>query len=261
VSRLDGKVMIVTGGGSSLGRAIAIRLAQEGGRVVVADKDETAGHPVVEAIQEAGGESTFARVDVTDEAEVQAMVGDAILAYGSLHGLVNAMSYRTSGDPLTVSREEWRNSIAHNLEAAWLCARTCAPFLKAAGGGSIVHLAPTHVFRTMPRAFPYAVSKGALLAMSRSMAIDFGPQGIRSNVLVTGYVQSDHTERRLRESADPEASFRRILSVHPLGRVGTPEDIARVATFLLSDDAAFITGADIIADGGRSAVIQDLHDW
>lgn len=261
MGRLDDKVTIVTGGGSSLGRAIALRIAQEGGRVVVADKEEAAGHPVVEAIQEAGGQSTFARVDLTDEAEVQAMVGDAILAYGSLHGLVNGMSYRATGDPLTVSRSEWEKSISHNLEAAWLCSRTCAPFLKAAGGGAIVHLAPTHVLRTMPRAFPYAVSKGALLAMSRSMAIDFGQQGIRSNVLVTGYVQSDHTERRLQESADPEGAFRRILSVHPLGRVGTPEDIAKVATFLLSDDASFVTGTTMVADGGRSAVIQDLHDW
>ena len=261
MGKLDGKVMIVTGGGSSLGRAIAIRIANEGGRVVVADKEEASGHPVVEAIQEAGGQSTFARVDLTNEAEVQAMVGDAILAYGSLHGLVNGMTYRASGDPLTVSKEEWDKSMSHNLEAAWLCARTCAPFLKAAGGGAIVHLAPTHVLRTMPRTFPYAVSKGALIAMSRSLAIDFGQQGIRSNVLITGYVQSDHTERELRESADPEAAFRRVLSVHPLGRVGKPDDVARACTFLLSDDASFVTGTTMVVDGGRSAVIQDLHDW
>lgn len=261
MGRLDEKVTVVTGAGSSIGRAIALKIAQEGGRVVVADKEEEAGHPVVEAILEGGGDATFARVDVTDEAQVQAMVGDAILAYGSLHGLVNGMSYRASGDPLTTSRDDWEKSLSHNLEAAWLCARTCAPFLKAAGGGSIIHIAPTHVLRTMPRTFPYAVTKGALLAMSRSMAIDFGPQGIRSNVLVTGYIQSDHTERRLQESADPEGSFRRILSVHPLGRIGLPEDVARAACFLLSSDATFITGTTMVVDGGRSAVIQDLHDW
>ena len=261
MGRLDDKVTVVTGGGSSVGRAIALKVAQENGRVVVADKDEDAGHAVVEAILEAGGEATFAPVDLSDEAAVQAMVGDAILAYGSLHGLVNGMSYRAQCDALTTSRKDWEDSVAYNLEAAWICARTCAPFLKAAGGGSIVHIAPTHVLRTMPRAFPYAVTKGALLAMSRSMAIDFGPQGIRSNVLVTGYIQSDHTERRLSESADPEASFRRVLSMHPLGRTGTPEDIAHVACFLLSSDAAFVSGATIVVDGGRSAVIQDLHDW
>lgn len=259
--RLEEKVVIVTGGGSSLGRAIALRIVQEGGKVLVADKDEAAGHPVVEAIMESGGDATFAKVDITDESEIQAMVGDAILAYGCLHGLVNTTTFRAEGDPLTTARDDWRQSIAVNLEGAWLCARTCAPFLKAAGGGSVVHIAPTHVLRTMPRSFPYAVSKGALLTMSRSMAIDFGPQGIRSNVLVTGYIQSDHTERRLRESPDPEDSFRRILSVHPLGRVGVPEDIARAATFLLSDDATFITGASLVVDGGRSSVIQDLHDW
>ena len=137
MGRLDDRVTVVTGGGSSIGRAIALKIAQEGGRVVVADKDEESGHPVVEAILEAGGEATFARVDITDEAEVQAMVGDAILAYGSLHGLVNGMSYRASGDALSTTREAWKKSLAHNLEAAWLCARTCAPFLKAAGGGQL----------------------------------------------------------------------------------------------------------------------------
>ena len=261
MGRLADKVVVITGGGSSIGRAVSIKAAQEGGRVVVADKNEGAGHAVVEAILESGGEATFALVDVTDESQVQTMVGDAILAYGSLHGLVNAMSYRASGDPHTTTKEEWEKSLAHNLESAWICARTCAPFLKAAGDGSIVHVAPTHVLRTMPRTFPYAVTKGALLAMSRSMAIDFGPQGIRSNVLVTGYVQSDHTERRLQESEDPEASFRRVLSMHPLGRIGTPEQIAGAACFLLSDDAAFVNGTTLVADGGRSAVIQDLHDW
>jgi len=259
--RLAEKVIIVTGGGSSIGRAAALRIAQEGGRVVVADLEESAGHSVVEAVMEAGGEATFAAVDVMEEAAVQAMVGDAILAYGSVHGLVNAATFRATGDPLTTSNDDWRRSIGVNLEGAWLCARTCAPFLKAAGGGSIVHIAPTHVMRTMPRKFPYGVSKGALLSLSRAMAIDFGPQGIRSNVLVTGYVQSDHTERQLKESDDPEAAFRRVLSVHPLGRVGTPEDIARAAVFLLSDDATFVTGATLVVDGGRSAVIQDLHDW
>jgi NAD(P)-dependent dehydrogenase (short-subunit alcohol dehydrogenase family) len=113
----------------------------------------------------------------------------------------------------------------------------------------------------MPRSFPYAVSKGAILAMSRGLAVDFGAQGIRSNVIIPGYIQSDHNERRLQASADPEGNFRRILSVHPLGRVGTPVDVARAASFLASDESSFITGSVIVVDGGRSAVIQDLHDW
>lgn len=259
--RLKDKVAIVTGGGSSLGRAISLRFADEGARVVVADKDEAVGRQLVEAIIEGGREATFSPVDVTEESAIQAMVGDAIVAYGSLHVLVNAMSYRAHGDALGIERDEWQKSMALNLESAWLCSRYCAPFLKAAGGGSIVNLSSTHALRTMPRFFPYAVSKGALLAMSRALAIDFGPQGIRSNVIIPGHIQSDHTERDIQESSDPEGNFRRILSVHPLGRVGTPADVASAAVFLASDDAAFITGATLVVDGGRSAVIQDLHDW
>ncbi len=259
--RLKDKVAIVTGGGSSFGRAIAIRFAEEGARVVVADRDEAVGRLVVESILEAGHEATFSTVDVADESTIQAMVGDAIVAYGSLHVLVNALAYRTRSDALGIEREEWQKSLAMNLESAWLCARYCAPFLKASGGGAIVSIASTHALRTMPRHFAYGVSKGALLPLSRSLAVDFGPQRIRSNVIIPGYIQSDHTEREIQDSADPEANFRRVLSVHPLGRVGTPEDIANAALFLASEEAAFITGATLVVDGGRSAVIQELHDW
>lgn len=259
--RLPNKVALITGGGSSLGRAIALKFAEEGARVVVADRDPAVGRQVVESILEAGREATYSAVDVTDESSIQAMVGDAIVAYGTLNIVVNCISYRTTGDALSVDREEWAKSLTLNLESAWLCSRYSAPFLKAAGGGALVHIASTHAQRTMPRQFPYAVSKGALVPMSRSMAIDFGPQGIRSNVIIPGHVQSDHTERLLQESADPEGNFRRVLSVHPLGRVGTPQDIASAALFLASDEAQFITGATLVVDGGRSAVIQDLHDW
>ncbi len=259
--KLRDKVAIIAGGCSSFGRAIALRFAAEGARVVIADQDVESGNRMVESIQETRGEATFSTVDVTDEAAIQAMVGDAIVAYGSIHILVNATSYRCEGDALTISLEDWQKSHAINLESSWLCARYCAPFLKTAGGGSIIHLSSTHALRTMPRQFAYAVSKGGLLALSRSLAIDYGPHQIRSNVIVPGYIQSDHTERKLQSSSDPEANFRRILAAHPLGRVGVPEDVAKAAVFLAGDDASFITGSVLTVDGGRSAVIQELTDW
>ena len=257
----DNKVALITGGGSTLGRACAVLLAELGARIVVADKDEQRAHETVRTVTEAGGEAAATIVDVTDEDQIQAMVGDAIVAYGSLNILVNNVTYRAEGDALTTESDDWRESVKVNLESPWLCARYAAPFLKSSGSGAIVHVAPSDIFRSMPRRLPYAVTKGGVPSLSRALAIDFGPQGIRSNVVVTGYIQSDHTERRLRQSVDPEEEFRRILSVHPLGRVGTPKDVAHAVAFLASDEASFITGTTVVVDGGRSAVRQDLHNW
>jgi glucose 1-dehydrogenase len=258
---LPGKVAIIVGGCSSIGRATALRFAREGARVVVADRDRERGGAVVESILDAGGDATFSEVDVTDETSIQSMVADAIVAYGTIHAVVNTASCRIEGDALSLDPDAWRKSLAVNLESSWLCARYAAPFLKSAGGGSLVHVASTHALRTMPRQFAYATTKGALLPMSRALAIDLGPQSIRSNVIIPGHITSDHTERRIASSQDPETAFRRVLAVHPLGRVGVPEDVAGMAHFLVSDDAAFVTGAAFLVDGGRSAVIQELYDW
>ena len=259
--RLEGRIALITGGASSFGRAIAVRFAAEGARVVVADKDEAAGQEVVETVLHAGGDATFSLADVREEDQVQAMIGDAVVAYGNLDILVNTVALRITGDALGMTAEELRESIHANLETAWICSRSAAPFLKSTGRGAIVTLAPTDVFQSMPRRFPYAVGTGALPALSRGLAIDLGPQGIRSNLIVTGFIDTEHTERWLQSSPDPEELFRRVLAAHPLGRVGTADDVARAAAFLVSEDAAFITGTTLVVDGGRSAAIQELHNW
>jgi len=258
---LQGKCALITGGGSSVGRCVALQLARQGARVVVADCDAELCEESVRTVREAGGEAAASTADIVDEDQVQSMVGDAIVAFGSLDILINGASFRASGDALTTSRDDWQRSLSVNLQGAWLCARYAAPFLKASASGAMVHLAPSDVLHSMPRRFPYAVSKAGILAMSRSLAIDFGPQGIRSNVIITGYIQTERTQRKLSATSSPDDELRRILSVHPLGRVGTPQDVAHAAAFLVSDQAAFITGAVLNVDGGRSAVIQDLHDW
>jgi NAD(P)-dependent dehydrogenase (short-subunit alcohol dehydrogenase family) len=258
--RLKEKVVVVTGAGSSVGKAICREFLVEGARVVATDRDPEVGSTLAEALSETGPVH-FAECDLAQEERIQEMIGDAIMAFGSIDVLVNAATVRIPGDAISVTREDWQQVLAVNVEAAWLCARYAIPFMKAAQGGAIVNVSSTHADRTMPRRFLHSVSRAAVPAMSRSMAIDFGPQNIRVNTLLLGYIQSDHQERRLQSSPDPEADFHRILSVHPLGRVGTPEDAARAAVFLASPDASFITGATLVVDGGRSIVVQDIHNW
>jgi NAD(P)-dependent dehydrogenase (short-subunit alcohol dehydrogenase family) len=258
--RLRDKVAVVTGAGSSVGRAICREFLVEGARVVATDRDSEIGGTLAESLRELG-DVHFAECDLVEEERIQEMIGDAIMAFGSIDVLVNAATLRVPGDAISVSREDWQKAMAVNVEAAWLCARYAIPFMKASQGGAIVNVSSTHAERTMPRRFLHAVTRAALPAMTRSMAIDFGPQNIRVNCLLLGYIQSDHLERRLKTSTDPEADFHRILSVHPLGRVGTPEEAARAAVFLGSPDASFITGATLVVDGGRSVVVQDLHNW
>jgi NAD(P)-dependent dehydrogenase (short-subunit alcohol dehydrogenase family) len=258
--RLKDKVAVITGAGSSVGRAICQEFLREGARVVATDRNPEVGIMLAESLRESG-EVHFAECDLVEEERIQEMIGDAIMAFGSIDILVNAATVRIVGDAISVTSEEWKRALTVNVEAAWLCARYAIPFMKAAQGGAIVNVSSTHADRTMPRRFLHATTRAALPAMSRSLAIDFGPHNVRVNTLLLGYIQADHHERRLQDSHDPEADFRRILSVHPLGRVGTPEDAAKAAAFLASPDAAFITGATLVVDGGRSIVVQDLHNW
>ena len=258
---LDNRTAIVTGATSTIGRAICLEFARRGAKVVVADRDAEAGGALAEAINSANGHAHYSAGDVTDEDQVQALIGDAILAFGGLDVLVNAATARVEGDALSITREDWDQALAVNVSGPWLCARYAVPFIKASTGGAIVNIAYTHAERTMPRRFAHATTQAAVAGMTRSMAVDFGPQGIRVNTLLLGWIQSDHTERRIKEAVDPEHEFRRVLSVHPLGRVGTSDEAARAAAFLASSDASFITGATLVVDGGRAAVIQDLHDW
>jgi glucose 1-dehydrogenase len=258
--RLRDKVAVVTGAGSSVGKAICREFLVEGARVVATDRDPEVGNRLAEALQETGPVH-FAECDLGEEEKIQEMIGDAIMAFGSIDVLVNAATVRIPGDAVSISRDDWQKALMVNVEAAWLCSRYAVPFMKAAQGGAIVNVSSTHAERTMPRRFLHAVTRAAVPAMTRSMAIDFGPQNIRVNTLLLGYIQSDHSERLLQSSPDPEADFHRILSVHPLGRVGTPEDAARAAVFLASPDAGFITGTTLVVDGGRSIVVQDIHNW
>ena len=251
--RLEGKVALITGGGSGIGRASALRFAAEGASIVASDLSEASAVETVAAVREAGGEATAVAGDVVSSDDAKAMVQAAIDAYGKLDVLVNSAG--VSGRVEGVSHEEvWDKVMDVNLKGTYLVSWHAVPEMEAAGGGSIINLASIMALVGYPVGMgggfnPYNASKGGVLQFTRNLAIDLARKNIRVNCICPGYVETNMT-RRLTEN--PE-SYEALKGRHPMGRLGQPDDIANAALFLASDEAAFVTGAPLIVDGGYTA--------
>ena len=243
--RLQGKVCIVTGGGRGLGRACVLRFAEEGARVIAVSLSE-AGRDVVQAAQ---GEVEFHRADVSQPEQVQALVAYCRRRYGRLDVLVNNAG---KGDPRPlriheVAVESWDDTIAVNVRGAFLVLKDCIPLMLDSGGGAIVNMASMGSFRASPRSSAYITSKGAMLMLSRTAALEYVGDNIRVNALCPGAIETD-----LVRAAPPEV--REMLQARiPQGRMGRPEEVANFALFLASDEASHCTGGAYLVDGGRSA--------
>lgn len=256
--RLDGKVVIVTGAASGIGRAIARRFSQEGARVVVADLPGHGGQDTVRTIEQDGGIGRFAACDVADAIQVQGLMRDTVEQYGRIDVLVNNAGIPGGGTPADTTPEEaWDQVIAVNLRGVFLCAKYAIPHLRAAGGGAIVNIASTFGLVGAHNAPAYCASKGGVIALTRQLAVDYAPDGIRVNCLCPGYVDTDLGGRRAR--MDPVAADRalaereRAAALQPIGRQAQPDEIAAAAVYLAADESAFVIGAVLPVDGGTTA--------
>jgi NAD(P)-dependent dehydrogenase (short-subunit alcohol dehydrogenase family) len=249
---LDGKVALITGSGSGMGRAAAELFAGEGARIVVTDVDENGGHETVEAVRAAGGEATFVRADVAEWNDCQAMVATAVDTFGGLHVLYNNAGIfpADDGGVLDTPQETWRRVMAINLEGVWLGCKAGIPAMIASGGGAIVNVASFVALMGAATAqIAYTSSKGGVLAMTREIAVEYARQGIRANSLCPGPIQTPLLEELL---SDPARRARRMVHI-PMGRLGRAEELAKAALFLASDEASFMTGAQLVVDGGITA--------
>lgn len=256
--RLEGKTAIITGGSSGIGKAIAVRFSQEGARVVLGDIDAENGQRVAEELTQGGGSATFRRTDVRNEKDCSSLVEEALGRFGGLDILINCAGIPTRRNAVTATQEEWDRCMEVNLRGAWFCSKAAIRLMSAQGGGSIVNIASTHAFRTQPNHFPYQSTKAGMIAMGLSMSVDFGEHGIRVNNICPGLIATARADEEWEQYPDPEQARRRVLEIHPLGRIGRPEDVANAALFLASEEADFITGTNLVVDGGRSAVTQNL---
>ncbi len=252
MARLDGKVAIVTGGGSGIGRVTAELFATEGAQVVVADVQGDQAASTAAAIAAHGGRATAVTVDVTHEDQVDSMVRCAVDTFGGLHVLVNNAGIfpDDDGGVLDTPPSTWQLVMDVNLKGVWLGCRAALPAMLASGGGSIVNVASfVALVGAATAQVAYTASKGGVLSFTRELAVEYARQGIRANSLCPGPIETPLLAELL---ADPGRRQRRLTHI-PIGRFGRPEEIAGAALFLASDEASFVTGSSLVVDGGITA--------
>lgn len=250
--RLEDKVLVVTGGAQGIGRAIAEVALREGARVAIVDIDAVAGRDLLAELDLPGDRLSFHLADVTDEQQVAAAFGLVARDLGVIDILVNNAGKNSYGNPITMTTEEWESVFGVDLKAAWLCAKYALPGMIAKKNGSIVNIASLHARMTTEGMFPYAAAKAGLVGLTKSLALEMGPHGIRVNAVSPGYTRTKLVEESLQQLGLPEERAA-VENAHALRRIAEPSEVAEVVAFIASDAASFVTGADWGVDGGLGA--------
>jgi NAD(P)-dependent dehydrogenase (short-subunit alcohol dehydrogenase family) len=255
MNRLKGKAAIVTGGAVGIGRACVIRMAEEGAMVAILDILEPEGKALAADLTAAGHEAAFWLVDVADEAAMKATIDAAAARFGGLHVLVSNAGISGSPKPTDqVTEAEWDRVQAVNVKGVFFSTKHVIPHMRAVKKGSIINLSSIAGLIGIGGIAPYHASKGAVRLMTKNDAITYAPEKIRVNSIHPGYIWTPMVENHLRATSDDlEAAKAATGSVHPIGHMGEPDDIAWAVVYLASDEAKFVTGAEIVIDGGYTA--------
>ncbi len=247
--RISDKVAIITGAASGIGRATAILFAKEGGKVVVADKNEVGGNETVDLIRSDGGQAIFDYVNVTSATDIQGMVKTTINTYGKLNILVNNAGIAIRLPVVDLSEEDWDRNIDVNLKSIYLSSKYAIPRMIENGGGSIVNIASIYGIVGGRIRAAYAASKGGVVNLTRSMALDYAIHKIRVNCVCPGFVNTPLLKNILKDKEEYQA----LADLHPMGRLGDMLEIALGVLYLASDESSFVTGIALPIDGGYTA--------
>ena len=249
--RLDGKVAVVTGGRGGIGQAICARFAREGARAVAADIAKNAG-ALPEGVR-------YQPLDVTDETACRALASSLEAEHGHLDILVNAAAIEIEKTIEETSLEDWNRIFAINVTGTFLVSKALLPLIRKAGGGSIVNFGSYDGFIADPGLAAYCATKGAVHALTKAMACDYGPENIRVNAICPGFVDTPMLQSFFGSAGDIESLQQKVRDIHPLRRYGTPEDVAGLANWLASDEAAYASGQLWVLDGGLTAQVQQMR--
>lgn len=251
--RLKDKVVIVTGAGSGIGKAIAEECAREGAKVVVSSRRALNGQPVADGIVSNGGKAMFVKCDVSIEQDVKILIDETIKTYGRIDVLINNAGVNFVKKFEECSPEDWDRVINTDLRGTYMCSWYSIPHMLAQGGGSIVNITTVHTQQCMAGAAPYDAAKWGVVGLTKSMAVEFGSRNIRVNALSPGIINTQIWEDILEAAADAEACREYWHSNVPMERVGESIEIAKAAVFLASDDSSYTTGANLLVDGGMTS--------
>jgi meso-butanediol dehydrogenase / (S,S)-butanediol dehydrogenase / diacetyl reductase len=251
--KLVGKVAVITGAATGIGKQGALLFAREGARVVVADLDESGGRQTVEEIKAAGGEAIYVKTNIIDSAQVNALMQAAKTAFGRLDILYNNAGVNLYARLTDTSEADWDRVMTANVKSVFLCCKAAIPIMKENGGGVIVNTGSAASIVGLRNLAVYTASKGAVLQLTKNLALDYAGDHIRVNCLCPGVTATEMTLKMIETSPDPAATQARYDSGRPLKRMGVPLEIAQAALFLASDESSFMTGAHLVVDGGYTA--------
>ena len=253
--KLKDQVAIVTGGAKGIGWGIVKVLVQEGAKVAIADWDEVKGPETAEEMRKAGGDVIYVKTDVSQEEQVKHLVQATLDQFGRIDILVNDAGIGVYKSVLDATIEDWDRCLAVNLKGQFMCSKYVIPHMLAQGKGAIVNISSVHSFQTANGTAPYCASKGGITALTRNMAIDYGPT-IRINSIAPGWVLTPLIQSIFDSYDDPAEQQRQTEQRQVMKRIGVPEDIGYAVSFLVSDEASFITGTQLFVDGGLTAQLE-----
>lgn len=247
--KFNDRVVVVTGSGSGIGRACAVEFAKAGAKVVVADINKEGADSTVKLIKELGGISEAYETDVSNPDSVMELVDFTIRTYARIDALINNAAIQINKTVADITFEEWNQQISVNVGGIFLCSKYFLPHLRNSGG-NIVNMSSVNGFFVEPMCAGYCTTKAAIIGLTKAMAIDHGNEGVRVNCICPGYIDAGLAEGYFQSQPDPLKAREEAGRLHALWRIGKPEEVGRVAMFLASDDASFMTGASVVVDGG-----------